>query len=507
MKNLIFAIFLATCFIQCAENKDVNPTIKTPYGIYEGVYSCDNSVEIFWGVPFAEPPVGNLRFQPPQKCQPFDGIKKCLQPPSSPMQPKPQVNNCWTLDFQIPESPISEDCLYLNIWRPAQMQDNQKLPVMVWIHGGGFVSGSGTLPIYGGETSAKNGVIFITLSYRVGIFGFLAHPQLTENSQFNTSGNYGILDQIEALKWIKENIEFFGGDKDNVIVLGQSAGAYSINALMVSPLAKNLFNKAILQSGGMVSKFPFLSQNIQAAENYGVDFCQKNGLSLEQLKTMPAEDLLKYPFYQGVTIDNKVVCNPREIFEKGEQNCKTIITGYTETDGCNFEPYLNAEKYKQLLMISSKSDDKEWIKCLVPFDDSTAANLQKIRNRLSGFGFESFFLAHLNSLIGGNSYMYFFKRIPGGKNKYGAFHSSEIAYVLGNLDKWDYNFTENDKKLSQNLNNYWINFAKNGNPNSDNLVNWPKFSVENQEVLNIDTVFNVSKFGDLKYCKIMEAEL
>ena len=503
MKNLIFISLIIFSLCQCAENKHIAPIVSTPCGTFEGEFSADGNAEIFLGVPFAEPPIDSLRFMPPQKLKPFDGVKKCLQLPCSPMQPAPQINNCWTLDFQIPASPICEDCLYLNIWKPSGC-NNDKLPVMVWIPGGGFVSGSGTLPIYSGENSAKKGVIFITLSYRVGIFGFFTHPELSERSPLKTSGNCGILDQVAALQWINENIEYFGGDKNNVTLVGQSAGAYSINALMVSPLAKNLFQKAILQSGGMVSKNPILSQSYADAEKYCLEFCEKNNLTLNDLIKMPAEKLLQLPFYQGITIDDKIVLNPRKAFENSQQNCKNIISGYTSQDGCNFSPYLNFKDYKFSLMLSSKYVDLQWFNELKDSTDSAAFQLQKIRNRLYGFGLESWLLAHFNALSGGNSYFYFFDRVPGGENNYGAFHSSEIAYALNNLDKWNYNFTENDKILSQNMNDYWINFAKTGNPNSENLPNWNKYQIDNPTILNLDTVIYTSDFKDYKYCKILD---
>lgn len=456
-----------TVICQCQDKGLVSPKVKTSSGIVCGKISEDKQTEMFFGVPFAEPPVGELRFQAPKKIQKRQGEIKCTEMPPSAMQNNPAPYECWDMDFQIPPSPISEDCLYLNIWKPAKVAENEKLPVLVWIHGGGFVTGSGTIPLYGGETFAQNQTVYVTINYRVGIFGFLAHRDLAAESPLNTSGNYGILDQIEALKWINENIEKFSGDKNNITIAGQSCGSYSVNALMVSPLAKGLFNKAILQSGGFTSEKPMFTLPYQEAENYGEQFLQKRNLTIEKLRQMPADSVQKLPFYQSViAIDEKVVPTPKTVFEKGQQNCKTIISGYTETDGCNFDPIEN--------------------------------EAQKVKNRLIGFGYENWLIAKLNAETGGKSYLYMFRHLPPDEKRYGVFHSSELGYALGTLKFWHRNFKDEDYVLSKNMNAYWREFVKTGNPNFENA---PEIWEEFPRCINFDTKIYMSDFQDEKECE------
>lgn len=244
-----------TCFLilliitSCTSKKGLDE-VKTTEGIVSGVHNATGDVHIFKGVPFAAPPVGDLRWKEPQPALPWDGIRKCDTWPASPIQGKPVPFMMWTQEFITPAEPLSEDCLYLNIWTPAK-SDTEKLPVLVWIHGGGFTSGSGACDIYDGEALAHLGIIYVSINYRLGIFGFMAHPELTAESNHHASGNYGLMDQQAALSWIQKNIAAFGGDPSRVTIAGQSAGSMSVNAVVASPLSKGLLHGAIAQSGGM----------------------------------------------------------------------------------------------------------------------------------------------------------------------------------------------------------------------------------------------------------------
>ena len=202
-------------------------TIRTESGLVSGSKSQEGDVHIFKGIPFAAPPIGNLRWKAPQPVSSWSGVKQCKAFGPSAMQNKPVPFSMWSEEFLIPKEPISEDCLYLNVWTAAKSQ-KEKRPVLVWIYGGGFSSGGGAVPIYDGEAMAKKGIVFVTFNYRVGIIGFFAHPELTKESANHTSGNYGLMDQIAALQWVKKNIDTFGGDADNVTIAGQSAGSMSI---------------------------------------------------------------------------------------------------------------------------------------------------------------------------------------------------------------------------------------------------------------------------------------
>ncbi|MGZ3873669.1 MAG: carboxylesterase family protein, partial [Mucilaginibacter sp.] len=235
-------------------NRKLPEVIQVEGGLISGLKNTSGDVVSFKGIPFAAPPTGPLRWKGPQPVIPWKDEKKCVAFGPSPMQPKPVPFGVYTTEFLIPDQPISEDCLYLNVW--AKAVQSSKRPVFVWIYGGGFASGGAAVPIYDGEAMAKKGIIFVSINYRVGVFGFLAHPELTRESPQKASGNYALLDQIAALRWVRRNIAGFGGDPDNVTIAGQSAGSMSVNCLVASPAAKGLFNKAIAESGSMMVANP-----------------------------------------------------------------------------------------------------------------------------------------------------------------------------------------------------------------------------------------------------------
>ncbi|HXB09294.1 MAG TPA: carboxylesterase family protein, partial [Puia sp.] len=223
-------------------------TVKVEGGLISGAVNQAGNIHVFKGVPFAAPPVGVLRWKAPQPVPSWTGVKSCVAFGPSPMQDAPVPFSMWSEEFLIRKEPIGEDCLYLNIWSGAAAP-TEKRPVLLWIYGGGFGSGGANVPIYDGEAMAKKGVVFVSINYRVGIFGFFAHPALTRESGHGASGNYGLLDQIAALKWVRKNIAAFGGDPANVTIAGQSAGSISVNCLVASPLASGLFQRAIGESG------------------------------------------------------------------------------------------------------------------------------------------------------------------------------------------------------------------------------------------------------------------
>ncbi|MBE7179119.1 MAG: carboxylesterase family protein, partial [Mucilaginibacter polytrichastri] len=228
--QLIFPLFFLSLYANAQE-----PKLKIDAGWISGIKSADGDITSFKGIPFAEPPVAQLRWKAPRPVKPWAGLRKCDAFGASPMQGNPAPFSMWTKEFLIPDEPISEDCLYLNVWSGAK-NGSEKRAVLVWIYGGGFVSGGSAVPIYDGEALARQGVVVVSINYRVGIFGFFAHPELTKESGRNASGNYGLMDQIAALKWVQKNIAAFGGDPQKVTIAGQSAGSMSVNALVASPL-------------------------------------------------------------------------------------------------------------------------------------------------------------------------------------------------------------------------------------------------------------------------------
>src|SRR5882724_1998003 len=302
--------------------------IKITGGEISGTVNSTGDVHIFRGVPFAAPPVGSLRWKAPQPVVPWIGVKLCDKFGASPMQAKPVPFSMWTEEFLIPKEPISEDCLNLNVWTGAKSA-KEKRPVIVWIYGGGFMSGGSGVPIYDGEAMAKKGIVFVNINYRVGIFGFFAHPELTKESGNNASGNYGLMDQIAGLKWVQKNIAAFGGDPGNVTIAGQSAGSMSVNCLVASPLAKNLFVKAIGESG---ASFTNGNATLQKAEEEGNKIMQSfNVSSVGALRDVPAEELMKKTpqGFRGPVIDGYVLPDAIvNIFTQNKENKVSLLTGW-----------------------------------------------------------------------------------------------------------------------------------------------------------------------------------
>lgn len=452
-------------------------------GLIAGKTNPEGNVSIFLGIPYAAPPVGELRWKSPQPPVNWEGVRECITPPPSAMQSKPAPFMMWSKEFMAPEEPLSEDCLFLNIWTPAK-NTAEKLPVMVWIHGGAFTGGSGTVPLYDGEEMAKKGVVFITINYRLGVFGFLAHPELTAESPLKTSGNYGILDQIEALKWISRNISAFGGDPGNVTIAGQSAGSFSVNALMISPLARGLFHRAIGQSGGMFSGGPGLVYDLKSAESAGVSFAgQFSDSSIAGLRTVSAEDLMKVRGRSGVTTDYIVVPPATETFREGRQNDVPLLTGWNADDGVSMgsKPDIkafiaNAEsRYGELA--------PEYLELFPANNEAEVQNSMKLSSVLS-FGWQNYTWVKMQTETGKNkAYLYYFTHVPPGEPNYGAFHSAEFGYALNTLKLWDRPFTETDWKLADLMSSYWVNFARTGNPNGEGIPNWPAFDPSSPQII------------------------
>lgn len=285
MKSQCFFLLLLLPLFVSAQKT----VIRTDKGKVQGEFNAEENVRIFKGIPFAAPPVANLRWKAPQPAEKWKGKLRCTDFGPSPMQNTPQPFYCWTEEFIAQPAPLNEDCLYLNVWTSASSK-KAKQPVFVWIYGGGLSSGSSNCAIYDGAEMAKQGVVFVSLNYRVGVFGFMAHPDLSTESGRQASGNYGFMDQIAALQWVQKNIAAFGGDPNNVTIAGQSAGAFSVNALIASPLTERLFHKAILQSGGLLSNFG--QQDLGASEKTGMRFMEKAAAtSIAELQAISAEKL------------------------------------------------------------------------------------------------------------------------------------------------------------------------------------------------------------------------
>jgi para-nitrobenzyl esterase len=492
IKPFLFILFILTVAISFYSFKKMNTypdPVKTNAGLISGTTGASGEIHIFKGVPYAAPPVGNLRWKAPQPVQSWGGIKKCDRFSASAMQNKPLPFMMWTREFMAPLEPLSEDCLYLNIWTGAK-QSNEKRPVIVWIHGGGFTGGSGSVPLYDGETMAKKGVVFVTINYRLGIFGFLAHPELSKESPHHVSGNYALLDQVAALQWVKDNITAFGGDAGNVTIAGQSAGAFSVNALVASPLTKGLFQKAIAESGGMFNQ----TATLQIAEQEGVRIMkEKKVSSIKELRALPADSLLKgsqmaSPIIDGYVLPDQVI----NIFSNGEENDVPLLTGFNADEGLMFNKPMTAQAFKADAVKKYGDMANEFLKAFPANTDEEAAHSQKQLSRDQIFGWQNFTWASLQTTkLKSKVYFYYFSHVPPGEPNYGAFHSAEFAYALGTLDKWDKPFTAWDRELSDKMNKYWVNFAQTGNPNEKGLMEWPAFAVINTKVMEFGDQLHV----------------
>ncbi len=472
--------------------RDVD-TVKTTGGLVSGTLNKTGDVHIFRGIPFAAPPVGNLRWKAPQPVTPWSGVRTCDQFGPSPIQAKPAPFGPWSAEYLIPAEPISEDCLYLNVWSGAkaatEKRPQERLPVLVWIYGGGFSSGGSGVPIYDGEATAKKGVVFVSINYRVGPFGFLAHPELTKESGHNASGNYGLMDQIAALQWVKQNIAAFGGDPGNVTIAGQSAGSMSVNCLVASPLAKGLFTKAIAESG---ANFTRSNPTLQQAEQSGLKVMQTLGASsLAELRAKPAEEILqKGQGMRGPIIDGYVLPQAvADIFAAGQQNNVALLTGWNEDEGMSFGPAKKADEYRKQIDTQYGADAQNFLKYYPGDTDEHAATSQLNMSRDMTFGAQNYAWANVQSQQGKPVYVYrFTRKLPavGEYAKYGAFHTGEVAYAFDNLPFVDHTLRPlepKDTELATTISTYWVNFMKTGHPDGKGLPKWPAYSVSNKQVM------------------------
>ncbi|MDI1321947.1 MAG: carboxylesterase family protein [Algoriphagus sp.] len=505
----ILSIFLLALALSCSspevENKlDVNSVI-TDAGMVSGKLVGSDSVKTFMGIPFAAPPVGEFRWKAPQPVQSWEGIRECVENPASAMQNPPVPFFAWSEEFLIPKEPISEDCLYLNVWTAAENPD-EKRPVMVWIHGGGFSGGSGTVPLYDGEELAKKGIVVVTINYRLGIFGFLAHPELTAENPDQTSGNYGILDQIAALEWVKKNITAFGGDPDNVTVAGQSAGAFAVNALVASTKAKGLFHKAIAQSGAMFNRGTGLVSGIKGAEERGQELTKGMGIeSIAALRGIAADSLLKIPGRFGPVVDGKVIPNVKETFENSAHSDVPLLTGWNADDNVSFGPEVTPAQFKENAKKQYGGRAGEYLQLFPAENEVELKETQGIISELN-FGFQNYTWAKMQTEKGQNDvYVYYFTRVPPGEPNYGAFHSAEFSYAFHTLNKWNRPFEKVDYELEENMSEYWVNFIKTGNPNGKGRpVQWPVFDPQNPMVLELGTNINVRNIPYWEQLKFLE---
>lgn len=482
-----------------------SPRVKTANGLLEGTAE-PGGIRSFKGIPFAAPPVGDLRWKEPQPAKNWTDVRSAQK-----FGPRAMQRAIFG-DMGFRSNGMSEDCLYLNVWTPAK-SDKERLPVLVYFYGGGFVAGDGSEARYDGESMARQGIVAITVNYRLGAFGFMAHPELTAESPHKASSNYGYLDQSAALRWVRQNIAAFGGDPKRVTIAGESAGSISVSAQMASPLSKNLFAGAIGESGSLLGTLPPMT--LADAEQQGVKFAGQVGAkSLAELRAIPAEKLLeatadlKTPRFSSAIDGYFFPKSPLAIFAAGEQAPVPLLVGWNSEES-GYRGILGQEKptvenYTKAVQ-KMYGDRAEQLLKLYKADTDEAVEQAATDLASDRFiGYSTWKWADLHSKTGGSKpvYRYLYARprpamtpemgnvsagLAGGVVKdaaakpqppaRGAVHSAEIEYAMGNLaTNKVYAWTPDDYKVSQVMQNYFANFIKTANPNGNGLPVWPALS-------------------------------
>jgi para-nitrobenzyl esterase len=460
-----------------ATQKQTSP-IKIDTGTISGVEGAAPGVRVFKGIPYASPPVGDLRWRPPQPPAKWDGVRTADKFSDSCMQNLARSRNPWTAEFMV-QNQVSEDCLCLNVWTAAKSAQERR-PVLVWIHGGAFNEGSGEVGVYDGAELSRKGLIVVTINYRLGAFGFLAHPELTRESSQHSSGNYGLLDAVAALQWVKRNIAVFGGDPQRVTIAGQSAGASAVHALTASPLAKGLFHRAIAESGSSIGR---RSRDLAETEKEGVKFAEaKSSRSIAELRMMPVKELsagvsgIRF----GPVVDGWFLpADNAAIFAQGRQHDVPILTGLTADEGSASPTYgkLKPDEFRKQAQQRFGDQAEAFQKLYLSDDEAQSAASQKQSARDQGLVSMYLWSADRSRTSKAEAWTYYFSRgIPWpDQPQFGAFHTSEVPYVFGNLNLLHRPWQPVDRQLSATMIGYWVNFATTGDPNGKGLPEWPAF--------------------------------
>ena len=478
--------------------------VKTAAGLLRGTASADGVVRAFHGIPFAAPPVGALRWQAPQPVAPWEGVREAVKPGPACLQGQ------MFGDIVLPD--LSEDCLTLNVYAPAAAASG-RLPVMVWIHGGGFQAGAGSEPRHDGMAFARRGIVLVTINYRLGVFGFLAHPELTRESGRGASGNYGMLDQVAALRWVRDNIGFLGGDSGNVTIFGESAGSFAVSALIASPLARGLFHKAIGESGAYFggSSGTLALAPLAVNEQMGAKFASAVGAdSLAALRAMPALAVLdaatKARLFFAPGIDGYfLVEDVADTYAAGRQSQVPLLAGWN-ADEMRAAVTLRPQKptARGFAEENRKRFGPHADAILAAYPAGTDAEALESAAALASdlfIGHATWKWIDMQAKSGRLPvYRYSFDRtipVPAGHTMngapatardIGARHAGEIEYVFGSLDRslpkvpWE----PADRALSETMTSYWANFARTGDPNAPGLPAWPRYDLADRRVLHLD---------------------
>ena len=481
--------------------------ILTDKGAVKGILSDDGKVEIFAGIPFAKPPVGELRWKEPQELEPWDGVLEADH--FAPMAMQTEYGrifnfliNCYvhSKNDRTYKGPMSEDCLYLNVWRPAETKaavekngttkSDSTLPVLVYIHGGSLTSGQSWYEKYDGTNLAKEGIIVVTVAYRLGVFGYFADSELAAESPNGTTGNYGLLDQIKALEWVNKNIEAFGGDVNNITIAGESAGSSSVNAVCASPLAKGLFRRAIAESSSIVQKTPpHTFRTMQKAQETGAAIkAEFKCNTVEELRKIPAEKLIKTKYSNSsMTVDGYALPRtPYEIYQDNENNEEALLNGFNRQEGFAFAAFTKVTKKNLYSLLEStfKSRTQEAIDAQnIKTKKQARAYYNDVYSAVC-FTYPHDCWTKTLAAQGRPVYEYFFNKENG---ELGTMHSGEMIYAYRNVPRTR-NYDQSDYNLEMIISSYWLNFVKYGDPNgvASNGVPLPEWKTFNESGLLLE---------------------
>lgn len=498
--RILFLLGTSLLFISCTTAPPAQIEIED--GTLQG--AVENDLYVYKGVPFAAPPVEDLRWKAPQPVEKWEGVKQVTEFAPSPYQ----GGN--------PPAGKSEDCLYLNVWTPAKSGDD-KLPVMVWIYGGGFGGGTTADPVCSGVELAKKGVVVVAVAYRVGLLGFLAHPELSNESINNISGNYGLLDQIAGLKWVQNNIAAFGGDPTKVTIFGESAGGISVSMLCASPLAKGLFQRAISQSGGSFGPTrptTYPGENMKTliqAEADGEAYVQRTGASsITELRKVSADSLpgsRGWPIVDGYVIPDVQT----KLYEEGKYNDVPVMIGYNSDEGASFSREKTREEYIENVTRRYGKFADTLIAAYPPGEIGVAKTARDL-SRDAAFGWQTWIWARLQSQTGDSKvFYYYFDKHPdypedSPRYGYGSPHGQDVAYAFMTLNTQKPDFlTQSDLDLSEIMGTYWTNFAKYGDPNGEGVPEWPAFSDANSKVMYLDANPHIAPVPSEKSMKVLDS--
>lgn len=465
-------------------------TVSIDSGQLRGVSA--EGIESYKNIPYAAAPIGQLRWRPPQPVAAWKDVRpadqwgaECMQQP-------------FIADMAVSSQPMSEDCLTLNVWAPAQ-QEPRKSPVMVWIHGGGFTNGSASRELYDGTRLARLGAVVVTFNYRLGRFGFFAHPALTQAAQGEPTGNFAFMDQIAALQWVRRNIAAFGGDPNNVTVFGESAGGASVNVLMIAPQARGLFHRAIVQSGGGRDKYPKLHQPLPdgtaSAEARGLAFAAsvRSENTVEALRALPAQQIVaglqmgqaQPETYSGPMLDGALLTKDiSAAFALSEQQRVPYMIGTTDREAGVLN--MNAAQADQTLKLFP--DQARLFELFDPARTGNRVDVAVSAGTDWVFVEPARYLAQLASRSGQPTYLYRFSYVAAQFRGAlpGAPHASDVPYVFDTWDKTVYRAAADDREIVQLIGAYWTAFAATGDPNGATRTSWPRYSADEDTLLEFD---------------------